>query len=158
MNDQSDGKTGPLTDPDDLFLSLSETAVVPASQLRRLVQSAEEQDEKAIVRDPESVRLVVRGMSEPIKFKDGAAILGRSDHKRAMRPDVDLTHYGAVERGVSRQHARLEIKEQRLLLTDLDSVNGTQLRGTTLRAFNPVRVRRGDDVVLGRLAFKILFD
>lgn len=158
MNDQSDGKTGPLTDPDDLFLSLSETAVVPASQLRRLVQKAEEQDEKAIVRNPDSVRLVVRGMSEPIKFKDGTAILGRSDHKRAMRPDVDLTHYGAVERGVSRQHARLEIKEQRLLLTDLDSVNGTQLRGTTLHAFAPVRVRRGDDVVLGRLAFKILFD
>ena len=158
MNDQSEGKTGPLNDPDDLLFSLNETAIVPASQLRRFAQSAEEQDERATVRDPSSVRLVVRGMSEAIKFKDNKAIMGRSDHKRSMRPDVDLTHFGAVERGVSRQHARLEIDDQRLLLTDLDSVNGTQLAGTALRAFTPVRVRSGDDVVLGRLAFKILFD
>ena len=158
MNDQSDGKTGPLKDLDDLLLSLNETAIVPASQLRRMTQSDDEQDEKAIVRDTSSVRLVVRGMSEVIKFKDNKAVMGRSDHKKAMRPEVDLTHFGAVERGVSRQHARLEIKDQKLLLTDLDSVNGTQLAGNVLRAFSPVRVRSGDDVVLGRLAFKILFD
>lgn len=159
MNDQPEGKTGPLEDPDEWLLPINDTATVPTGRLRRMLQNAEQQvDESAIVHDPKSVRLVVRGMSEPVKFKENRAVLGRTDHKRAKHPDVDLTHFGAIERGVSREHVRLEVKDERLLITDLDSSNGTSLRGKPLRPFTPIKVRSGDDVVLGRLAFKILFD
>jgi pSer/pThr/pTyr-binding forkhead associated (FHA) protein len=71
---------------------------------------------------------------------------------------VDLTPMGAAERGVSRKHAHLSVEDNRLLLTDLDSLNGTYLRGIRLAPHVPTVLRKGDQILLGRLAIEVNFE
>lgn len=160
MNDQSEKHTAPLDDSHEWLHSNGETAIVPegAKFLRRVIRQADQPEDENVVTDNQSVRLVVRGMSETVHFEENKAVLGRTDHRKASHPQVDLTHFGAAERGVSRQHARLEIRDKHLLITDLDSSNGTYLRGKRLPAYTPARVHIGDEIMLGRLSLKILFE
>jgi pSer/pThr/pTyr-binding forkhead associated (FHA) protein len=80
------------------------------------------------------------------------------DPGAAAIPDVDLTALGGAERGVSRRHVRLEIKDNYVYLTDLDSSNGTFLRAEKLAPYTPVLIKKGDEVLLGRLAVEVDFD
>ncbi len=41
---------------------------------------------------------------------------------------------------------------------DLGSSNGTQLNGSPLVAHEPVRLENGDEIRLGKLAFKVHFN
>ena len=87
-------------------------------------------------------------------------VLGRLDPKaspHAERPDIDLTPYGALERGVSRIHARLELDDDKLYLTDLHSTNGTFLADTRLEPDTPTYLPTGSEFLLGRLALQVLF-
>jgi len=83
-------------------------------------------------------------------------LLGRfetTDH-----PDqVDLTPYGAAEKGVSRFHVQLQVEDNQLLVTDLSSTNGSYLSGEPLKARQPKLVRNGDNLLLGRLQIQVLF-
>ncbi|MDW8325929.1 MAG: FHA domain-containing protein [Anaerolineales bacterium] len=73
-------------------------------------------------------------------------------------PDVNLSAYGAREKGVSRKHALLRVDRRQLLLMDLGSSNGTWLNGTPLTANEPVRLESGDEIRLGRLLLRIRFN
>ena len=73
-------------------------------------------------------------------------------------PDVDLSAYTARDKGVSRIHASLRLDRRQVLLMDLGSTNGTRLNGTPLAAHEPVRLENGDEIILGKLAFKIYFN
>lgn len=102
--------------------------------------------------------LVIRGMVERIMLpKDASIVLGRADLNARFHPDVDLTPYGALDRGVSRGHARLHIEGDKLFVTDLGSTNGTFLAGRRLAANEATLLRKGDELLLGRLAIQILF-
>lgn len=102
--------------------------------------------------------LVVRGMIERLDIpEDGTLVLGRSDHQARSHPDVDLTPYGALDRGVSRIHARLHVEDDKLYITDLKSTNGTFMGGERLTPEVPVPVRKGADLLLGRLSIALLF-
>lgn len=161
MNDQSEKNTAPLDDSQEWLFSGTETAIVPdgSKMLKRLLRQGAEEDDENAVKDSQSVRIVVRGISEPVRFLEGKAVLGRTDHRQPIRPQVDLTHFGAAERGVSRQHARLELRDEKwLVITDLESSNGTYVHGKRLRPLTPIRIYSGDEIFLGRLAIKILFD
>ena len=48
---------------------------------------------------------------------------------------------------VSRHHARIDVADRRVLLQDLDSRNGTFLRGQ--RIAEPVELSDGDEIVIG---------
>ena len=89
--------------------------------------------------------------------EDGSIVLGRADVRVRSRPDVDLTPYGALERGVSRQHVRLHVKDDHLYVTDLDSTNGTFLGGKRLEPNVETQLRKGDELLIGRLPVQILF-
>lgn len=54
--------------------------------------------------------------------------------------------------GVSRQHARLEMRDRKYFLTDLKSANGTLVNGCKIE--DTVRVNRGDRIQIGK--FRIL--
>src|SRR5262249_34547333 len=71
--------------------------------------------------DIKRITLTLRGMTETIMLtEDRVVILGRADLRLdGFKPDIDLTPYGARERGVSRAHARLHVRENKLYLTDL---------------------------------------
>jgi hypothetical protein len=72
-----------------------------------------------------------------------------------VKPDLDLTEYGAGEAGVSRRHARLRPTEESLFLTDLDSTNGTFCNRIKLKKGEFRRLRDDDTISFGRLHFKI---
>jgi len=165
MNDESGSrksKTAPL-DRSKLLAHLdsNETFIVRggANRVKRSTEEIARANADALVHDPTSVALVVRGIQESVHLSDERTevILGRADHSGSNHPDVDLTHLGAVERGVSRRHARLELKGGLLYIVDLNSSNGTFLRGQRLNPYTPTLLRTEDEVLLGRLAVQIVF-
>ena len=74
-------------------------------------------------------------------------------------PDIhiNLEAYAAAEKGVSRQHASLTPIAKTVMLTDLNSVNGTFLNGHQLSPNKHYIVRDGDEIRLGQLAIYIFY-
>lgn len=84
-------------------------------------------------------------------------LLGRADADKNVNPEIDLTPFDAFNTGVSRKHAILLVRDERLFLKDLASTNGTRLNGLTCEAEKEYRVRHGDEIMLGRLRLQVLF-
>lgn len=108
-------------------------------------------------RDAEIV-VRVRDFDEPLRIMpQDELIMGRSDGKTSVLPDIDFAPFRAAEQGVSRQHAAIRRGEDTLTLVDLNSTNGTHLNGQRLSPDQPRVLRDGDEVRLGRLVFHIYF-
>lgn len=105
-----------------------------------------------------SIILHVRDADEPLELTPAhRVIFGRSDNSQSVAPDVDLAPFGALDKGVSRQHAALEISEDTLMLLDIGSANGTFLNGQRLLPNQPRVLRDGDEVRFGKLVTYIYF-
>lgn len=85
-------------------------------------------------------------------------IVGRYDPRTGEMPEIDLSHFGAIEKGVSRQHAFVIRRDGSLYLVDNNSANGTFLNGQKLVAQQPRVLRDGDDIRLGHLVMRITFE
>jgi hypothetical protein len=83
--------------------------------------------------------------------------LGRFDQATATRPVLDLSAFGAQEKGVSRLHAAIRRGDETLTLVDLGSVNGTHLNGQRLIPNQPRVLRDGDEIRLGKLVCHVFF-
>ena len=83
--------------------------------------------------------------------------LGRSDPTRPFKPDVDLADWQGMELGVSRRHGKLHFDTGRLYYTDLKSSNGSRVNGAGLYSEIPVALEDGDEVCLGKVAFRVYF-
>jgi pSer/pThr/pTyr-binding forkhead associated (FHA) protein len=70
---------------------------------------------------------------------------------------VDLTAFGAVEFGVSRLHAAIDIQDEAVFVTDLGSTNGTYLNAVRLSPGEPRIVCNGDEICLGNLITHLYF-
>lgn len=106
-----------------------------------------------------TVRLQIRGLSERLTFEeDTEIVLGRVDLNNPVGSRLDLTRYGAHERGVSREHAVMRFRDGQLTITDLGSVNGTAVNMRPLAPNKPHVLKDGDDVLLGRLSVVIKFE
>src|SRR5690606_39052546 len=91
-----------------------------------------------------SIVIHVRDSDEPVTVEPSKRVIfGRSDSSTTIAPDVDFAPYGAVEKGVSRQHAALEVNEDTLMLLDVGSSNGTYLNGQRLLPNQPRVLRDG---------------
>ena len=77
-------------------------------------------------------------------------VLGRADNTSTQKPDLDLTPYGALEKGVSRIHAAICRNDDTLTLVDKGSANGTHLNGQRLVPDQPRVLRDGDEIRLGQ--------
>ncbi len=103
---------------------------------------------------PTTARLLVPALNQSLELRGpGVWILGR---KRGTTPDgaiyLDLSPYNAYELGVSRAHARLEIRRDgRGYLTDLASRNGTWVNGRRLQPHQPYPLPPVATLRLGRL-------
>jgi pSer/pThr/pTyr-binding forkhead associated (FHA) protein len=80
-----------------------------------------------------------------------ALVVGRGEEGAATQPDIDMTPAGAVEAGVSRFHARFELRQETLFIEDLGSTNGTRINGVDLIAGKSYRLMAGDEIELGSL-------
>lgn len=84
-------------------------------------------------------------------------LLGRADPERNMSPEVDLTPFDALAKGVSRRHAAIRVRNGRVTINDLGSLNGTQLNHAQLVGDTEYRLRHGDELALGQLQLKVSF-
>ncbi|HEX7555031.1 MAG TPA: FHA domain-containing protein, partial [Leptolinea sp.] len=69
-------------------------------------------------------------------------------------PDVDLSQYGAFQKGVSRIHAIIKIYQGKCQLVDLASANGSRINGERVTAYIDNPMKNGDTINLG--TFKML--
>jgi hypothetical protein len=90
---------------------------------------------------------------------DQPLILGRCSSSKLLAPGrlVDLSHLGAEKHGVSRQHCQLWRHGPQLLVTDLNSTNGTYLNGERLLSQAVRRLSEGDRLILSTLHMTIFF-
>ena len=125
--------------------------------LLRLRRNRPNQDDSIL---PERIIVLqIRGMTERLSFEEGTeVVLGRYDVTASPTPRLDLSHYGARERGVSREHAVLHFERDQLTITDLKSVNGTTVNRTKLGPNQPQVIRNGDEITLGTLSIVVRFE
>jgi hypothetical protein len=84
--------------------------------------------------------------------------LGRTAEGQPIVPDVDLTAYNAYANGVSRLHAAIKLVNNRVVVVDLGSSNGTYLNGVRLSPYIEAPVSHGDLVYLGKLKIQVLIE
>lgn len=85
-------------------------------------------------------------------------VLGRVDDEAIDVRSLDLSPFMAYQLGVSRRHAMLVPEDDRVLVFDLSSRNGTYLNGTALEPRNGYEIGDGDELRLGSLDIRIYFD
>jgi hypothetical protein len=85
-------------------------------------------------------------------------VLGREhDNPTLPQPDVDLTPFGAPDKGVSRRHLILSRDHDTISITDLGSANGTYLNGQRLNPNEGRILRDNDELRLGKLVIRFQF-
>lgn len=82
--------------------------------------------------------------------------LGRVAEGQPILPDVDLSPYEAFSLGVSRLHASLKVVNERVIITDLGSSNGTRVNGQKIVPHLDYPLNHGDMIALGKLKIQIL--
>lgn len=88
----------------------------------------------------------------------GELVVGRAHAPSAAQlPDIDLTAYGAEEKGVSRRHLKLIREQETITVEDLGSANGTYLNGQRLVPHEARILRDGDELRMGRLVIRVAF-
>ena len=85
-------------------------------------------------------------------------VMGRADPKTGDAPEVNLSEFAALDKGVSRRHAAIVRRDGSLYLMDMSSANGTYLNGQRLVPEQPRVLRDGDDIRLGHLTVRITFE
>jgi pSer/pThr/pTyr-binding forkhead associated (FHA) protein len=83
------------------------------------------------------------------------AVVGRRDPTQNVAPEVDLTRYGAYQFGISRRHATLRLRDNKLELVDLGSRNGTFVNGYRCTPHVPVALADGDEVVFAKIVTRL---
>jgi len=160
---QEDGVQGDSADEQDIDLTKETldprtTAVLSKKALQRHMHPAKRTMSDIHTKGDREVIIVIRGIIERFVIPgDRKVTLGRADTKMRFIPDIDLTPYGALDRGVSRVHANLWIEKDHIFISDAGSTNGTYIDGDRLEPEQPHQLARGDEIMLGRLAVQILF-
>ncbi len=107
----------------------------------------------------QKLTLEIQGSSEPVKAElKERLVIGRYDRKAATNPDIDLTLFGARQKGVSRQHVALTREPDCVRVVDLGSTNSTYLNGYRLLPHQPRILRDGDELTLGRMVLTVKFE
>lgn len=101
----------------------------------------------------------IAGTSDQLEITvDDRITIGRADPSMDEHPDVDLAPFDAVEHGVSRTHAIIELNsENGLFLSDMNSSNGTYLNGQRLRSNQFRTIHDGDEIRFGKLVTTVYF-
>jgi len=119
-------------------------------------QSSAELAEVMSINQP-NLKLIVNHTGEEILLPEkDEVIIGREDPVSAIFPDVDTTAYGGDEDGVSRKHARIFRENDSYFVEDLNTTNASFLNKTKLAPETPSILNDGDELMLGRLKFKVV--
>lgn len=94
------------------------------------------------------------GETERLPIRDPQVIIGRTDPRRGITPEIDLTNLDP-QTTVSRQHARLRFEKTFFYMEDLKSRNKTRLRELVLIPFKAELLEHGDTINFGSV--KVIF-
>lgn len=83
--------------------------------------------------------------------------IGRLTPNSAMAPEIDLTVVNGGDYGVSRMHAAITRRDNKLLIVDLNSLNYTRVNGVRLQPEEIKILQDGDDIWFGQLRCKLRF-
>lgn len=133
------------TDPTDLPLAAEETQEVVRSDTNPLERLVPWVLEFRIIGTPTIIRPPSRDVM----------LIGRSDSHQEVFADIDLGEHDGQALGVSRRHALLLTRDNRLMIQDLASSNGTFINGRRLVANDAYRLRDGDRLRLGQLELQV---
>ncbi len=104
------------------------------------------------------LRLEIEGATTPILlFPKKETVIGRRDTGTNTMPDVDLSMYAGYRMGVSRRHAVIRLRNSEIEIFDLGSSNGTWVNGVRLPAHQTRQLRDGDEIALGKMTMRVLF-
>ena len=82
-------------------------------------------------------------------------VIGREDPISEVFPDLDLTGFGGMEKGVSRKHAVIHHSGSDYTLEDMGSTNGTYVNRKKVIPNTPQAIKPGDEIRFGKLAFSL---
>lgn len=85
----------------------------------------------------------------------GTIRVGRADPDAATTPELDLSDYDGFERGVSRQHATVQVFDEGIFMVDQHSSNGTWLGEQPLAAGYAYPLPREATVRFGQLLVQL---
>lgn len=98
------------------------------------------------------VELTSPQLTAPLRVRiEKEIVIGRDVPGDSRKPDVDLAPYGAEELGVSRLHAAIHAENDKLMVIDLNSNNGTFLNGNRLKADEKYFIKHSDQLMVGRM-------
>ena len=102
--------------------------------------------------------IAIRGNKSVLEaFPRERLVIGRGLPKMKGQPFLDLTPYDGEAMGVSRNHAEIRFVNNTLVVTDLDSDNGTYINDIRLYP-HEIRVLHNNDVLrVGKLDMKLSF-
>lgn len=100
---------------------------------------------------PGRLLLTVENISISIPPGKDLILLGREDPVSGIFPDIDFDPHGGHESGVGRRHAQLILRDNEVLIEDLDSVNGTVVNKLRVKPREPVPIKHGDEIRLGKM-------
>lgn len=108
---------------------------------------------------PVRIRLLIAASQRMVTFSLTREItMGRTDTKRGVHPDLDLSPDGGLDAGVSRLHAAIRKEDGDVVLVDLASSNGTLVNGVQLVPNLPQPLHDGDEIELGALRLKVYIE
>jgi transcription elongation factor Elf1 len=102
--------------------------------------------------------IAIRGNKSVLEaFPRERLVIGRGASKVRGQPFLDLTPYDGEAMGVSRNHAEIRFVNNTLVVTDLESDNGTYINEVRLYP-HEIRVLHNNDVLrVGKLDMKLSF-
>jgi hypothetical protein len=131
----------------------TETSLLPPAEL---IFAALPPDATTPVQNKKQLVLLVDGMPINLLLTHGMEMLiGRSDGKVNLFPDIDLSSFSGKEKGVSRSHAVLQYKQNMLYIIDQGSSNGTYINDRRLTPHKAEALHIGDVLGLGKLRIQV---
>jgi hypothetical protein len=154
---------GLVNRPGELACSRCGTILAPGGTTRKLGATDEPPKQTAwptgdvIVTEQEPIILDIDGQEIAVPVAEMITVGRASEVADDSHPDVDLSQFGAGDKGVSRKHIKIKRKNILVYVADLGSTNGTLLNGRRLIPNAERLLRNGDELQLGRLKVKVKF-
>jgi pSer/pThr/pTyr-binding forkhead associated (FHA) protein len=106
---------------------------------------------------PHKIYFVMPDGSEEAVSTDKEIVVGRQARPDDPPVTLDLEEFDGHELGVSRQHCMMKVFNDKLILVDLDSINGTFVNGKRAKPLHRYQIVDGDTISIGRLTLEMRF-
>ncbi len=143
-----------------LFNTTNELTIKTNARFRQRMEAVlEKQSPVATATKINSILFYFQDADIPVAVKSPAeTTFGRRIDPEIASPDVDLTPFGALEKGVSRVHAAVRCNTNQASIMDMKSTNGVFVNGHAIVPNECHDLRDGDEIQFGRLVAHVYFE